>query len=394
MTAPVVDANLRLGAIDPEPGDDQPCTSDAISSAPLESHEAENVQREENATNINHVPPNGEIPKSQATSTNTEQATKCNTQYPDVDAVTHRLGIHCEFCFFCRGFYGPSFGLPVCGPCHAFLFPERVGEAEREEEAEGPEEKDDSGDSGNEEPTDFVSGAAGGADRMRRRGVNVGGVDPDGAVGDAERLNDDDGVDDDFDDVVASGSSDRQPPESPSRTSPTPPLSGSSFPPPSASPGNSMDARLGIDLNGSDDSTPSSAASSPHPRLPISRSATPAEMARESLCARTNYGVNGSGGVGASVSGVGRSAGSLGVDSVGVSGGLKSGGVMKIANVSCGVPGGSGILHRPARSDRFARLSGTNNAASASNSKSERLTEKLLQLTTTKVKIDRHASRR
>lgn len=27
-------------------------------------------------------------------------------------------------CYMCNGFYGPSFGEPVCATCHAFLFPE------------------------------------------------------------------------------------------------------------------------------------------------------------------------------------------------------------------------------------------------------------------------------
>lgn len=76
-----------------------------------------------------------------------------------VDVVTHRLGIHSDFCFFCRGFYGPSFNQPVCGPCHAFLFPENINQLEGVEDSGSSvhEEKDDSEDSGNEEPTDFLT---------------------------------------------------------------------------------------------------------------------------------------------------------------------------------------------------------------------------------------------
>lgn len=48
-------------------------------------------------------------------------------------------------CIMCCGFYGPGFGLPVCGTCHAFLYPDSLLLAE----------KDDSGDSGTEEPTEF-----------------------------------------------------------------------------------------------------------------------------------------------------------------------------------------------------------------------------------------------
>ncbi|KAG1665377.1 Ubiquitin-conjugating enzyme E2 5A [Nymphon striatum] len=55
-------------------------------------------------------------------------------------------------CSICNGFYGPNFGEPVCATCHAFLFP---GDVSLQDVAEVYEEKTDSGDSGNEEPTDF-----------------------------------------------------------------------------------------------------------------------------------------------------------------------------------------------------------------------------------------------
>ncbi|XP_064640709.1 uncharacterized protein LOC135495754 [Lineus longissimus] len=52
-------------------------------------------------------------------------------------------------CFVCQGFYGLNFGQPVCGTCHAFLFPEDINNADITPPFL---EKSDSGDSGNEEP--------------------------------------------------------------------------------------------------------------------------------------------------------------------------------------------------------------------------------------------------
>ena len=111
-----------------------------------------------------------------------------SSSFLPVDEVTRRLEIHSDLCFFCRGFYGPSFGQSVCGPCHAFLFPERAGEIEcaRDNDGARQEDKDDSGDSGNEEPTDFFGAAAAAAatDRSRRGGGGGGG----GAMGLSSRL--------------------------------------------------------------------------------------------------------------------------------------------------------------------------------------------------------------
>uniref|UniRef100_A0A1L8DT91 E2 ubiquitin-conjugating enzyme n=1 Tax=Nyssomyia neivai TaxID=330878 RepID=A0A1L8DT91_9DIPT len=49
-------------------------------------------------------------------------------------------------CWVCNGYYGPCFGQPVCGTCHAFLFP-----AVTDEEAVVTQLSDDE-DSGNDEP--------------------------------------------------------------------------------------------------------------------------------------------------------------------------------------------------------------------------------------------------
>jgi len=80
-----------------------------------------------------------------------------------IDVLTRNLGIHCDVCFYCCGYYGPCFGQPVCAVCHAFLFPESPLE-EKDENSEG--EKDDSGDSGNEEPVDLFTLAL--AERRRK----------------------------------------------------------------------------------------------------------------------------------------------------------------------------------------------------------------------------------
>ncbi|XP_060569349.1 uncharacterized protein LOC132727783 [Ruditapes philippinarum] len=53
-------------------------------------------------------------------------------------------------CMFCQGFYGKSFGQPVCSTCHLFLFSSDINRDEGEEDIYT--EKADSGDSGNEEP--------------------------------------------------------------------------------------------------------------------------------------------------------------------------------------------------------------------------------------------------
>lgn len=53
-----------------------------------------------------------------------------------------------EKCFQCSGYYGPCFGQPVCGICHAFLHPSQVEHTT----PQNNHEKSDDGDSGNEEP--------------------------------------------------------------------------------------------------------------------------------------------------------------------------------------------------------------------------------------------------
>ncbi|XP_014670858.1 PREDICTED: uncharacterized protein LOC106811634 [Priapulus caudatus] len=57
-----------------------------------------------------------------------------------------------DACAACDGYYGPSFSLPVCGTCHAFLYPDHPA---LPEDSLLLAEKDDSGDSGTEEPTEF-----------------------------------------------------------------------------------------------------------------------------------------------------------------------------------------------------------------------------------------------
>ena len=58
---------------------------------------------------------------------------------------------HLQFshCHVCEGFYGSNFGQPVCSTCHLFLFPDDI---DSNEDGQGFSEKQDSGDSGNEEP--------------------------------------------------------------------------------------------------------------------------------------------------------------------------------------------------------------------------------------------------
>lgn len=42
-----------------------------------------------------------------------------------------------ESCMMCQGFYGRSFGQPVCSTCHIFLF---ITDINKDEEGEGGEE--------------------------------------------------------------------------------------------------------------------------------------------------------------------------------------------------------------------------------------------------------------
>ncbi|XP_044741040.1 putative ubiquitin-conjugating enzyme E2 38 isoform X2 [Chrysoperla carnea] len=54
-------------------------------------------------------------------------------------------------CYFCNGFYSPSYGEPVCSICHAFLFPDFL---ETHVNVFFQTQEIDDGDSGNDEPTD------------------------------------------------------------------------------------------------------------------------------------------------------------------------------------------------------------------------------------------------
>ncbi|KAG6456527.1 hypothetical protein O3G_MSEX009782 [Manduca sexta] len=55
-------------------------------------------------------------------------------------------------CSVCNGYYGPSFGEPVCVTCHAFLFPDFPSYLPTSYFCN---EKTDDGDSGNDEPSDL-----------------------------------------------------------------------------------------------------------------------------------------------------------------------------------------------------------------------------------------------
>ncbi|XP_073953545.1 modifier of rpr and grim, ubiquitously expressed isoform X2 [Choristoneura fumiferana] len=55
-------------------------------------------------------------------------------------------------CHVCNGYYGPSFGEPVCVTCHAFLFPNFPSFCPN---SYYYSEKTDDGDSGNDEPSDL-----------------------------------------------------------------------------------------------------------------------------------------------------------------------------------------------------------------------------------------------
>ncbi|CAH0401315.1 unnamed protein product [Chilo suppressalis] len=55
-------------------------------------------------------------------------------------------------CYVCNGYYGPSFGEPVCITCHAFLFPDFPSYFPS---SYFSSEKTDDGDSGNDEPSDL-----------------------------------------------------------------------------------------------------------------------------------------------------------------------------------------------------------------------------------------------
>ncbi|CAH4030564.1 uncharacterized protein LOC123712740 [Pieris brassicae] len=58
-----------------------------------------------------------------------------------------------SICSVCNGYYGPSFGEPVCVTCHTFLFPEFQSYLPCSYFCT---EKTDDGDSGNDEPSDLI----------------------------------------------------------------------------------------------------------------------------------------------------------------------------------------------------------------------------------------------
>ncbi|KAI0220458.1 hypothetical protein LSAT2_028031 [Lamellibrachia satsuma] len=65
-----------------------------------------------------------------------------------LDMISEFLQTEYRACYLCNGFYGPSFGQPVCSTCHMFLFPQDINIPD-----DGNyNQKTDSGDSGNEEP--------------------------------------------------------------------------------------------------------------------------------------------------------------------------------------------------------------------------------------------------
>lgn len=75
-------------------------------------------------------------------------------------------------CWICNGYYGPSYGEPLCGTCHAFIFPNHPSE-----EAQGlVTEFSDDEDSGNDEPPENGSEAK---DRDDEDGGGGGSADSD-----------------------------------------------------------------------------------------------------------------------------------------------------------------------------------------------------------------------
>ncbi|XP_001845910.2 uncharacterized protein LOC6035786 [Culex quinquefasciatus] len=75
-------------------------------------------------------------------------------------------------CWICNGYYGPSYGEPLCGTCHAFIFPNHPNE-----EAQGlVTEFSDDEDSGNDEPPENGSEAK---DRDDEDGGGGGSADSD-----------------------------------------------------------------------------------------------------------------------------------------------------------------------------------------------------------------------
>ncbi|KZC11577.1 PREDICTED: uncharacterized protein LOC107189723 [Dufourea novaeangliae] len=87
------------------------------------------------------------------------QISACNVNlYPEDELLESVEYIPCpEFqfstvaCCFCNGYYGPSFGEPVCPTCHTFLFPNEIGLLP----VSIFSEKTDDEDSGNDEPNEL-----------------------------------------------------------------------------------------------------------------------------------------------------------------------------------------------------------------------------------------------
>jgi len=263
--------------------------------------------------------------------TDSAHPTVVSYSFPSVYEVTERLGIHSNFCFFCRGFYGPSFGQPVCGPCHAFLFPERAGEADFPRESAGSrqEEKDDSGDSGNEEPTDFL-GAASSNDRARS-----GGGGEEYSVGNPVGLRASDGGGDEIEGAFA----------------------------------------LGLDAFPLRQSTSSSAASSGRQNLlslEIDAAVLVADLDSPSS---------------SSTSSQSSAADDIRPHNV-VNDRLELGavGVNNDGNSVVTEAGNANVVARPMRTARFPRESQINNGTPIHNVRSEKLAEKIIQMTTTKDK--------
>ena len=257
-----------------------------------------------------------------------------------IDQITQRLGIHSQFCFFCRGYYGPSFGQPICGTCHAFLYPERAGEAECPRESDGArqEEKDDSGDSGNEEPTDFFGVAASSssaADRTRRAGGGGGGEVY--SVGNPVAFRNGDGVDEEDDGSLAMGRNSSQ--------LPTPSAAPLTFRQNPSSLEIDVSRVQAVDLDSPSSSSTSSSQSSAVDDIRLNNAGANADERPEVVA---------------------------------------DGG-----NIDCAVLSGAGSasnsLSRPAR---FQRGTQSNNNGTALHSvRSEKLAEKIIQMTTTKVSV-------
>lgn len=83
----------------------------------------------------------------------------------------------------CNGYYAPSFGEPLCGTCHAFLFP--VIEEKRSTDLSDSDE-----DSGNDEPDLSVDAVAGPSGQARFQLDQAGTEDEDEGEDDGEVVDD------------------------------------------------------------------------------------------------------------------------------------------------------------------------------------------------------------